>query len=107
MYHDTTPCNDIWIPLLYDFDSDFGAYKDSKTERTFNREIYDDSNSLFTVLNLNDENEELIKDLDEIMRKAFNPKKLISHIDKLKEFISPYVEKDRTSDEDGNLPNRV
>jgi len=41
------------------------------------------------------------------MRKAFNPKKLISHIDKLKEFISPYVEKDRTSDEDGNLPNRV
>jgi len=107
MFHDTTSGNDMWIPLLYDFDSDFGAYKDSKTNRTFNREIYDSTNPLFEVLQLNDDNKELIGYMDEIMRKAFNPKKLIPRIDQLKNFINPYVKKDRTPDADGNLPGRV
>eukprot|EP00833_Pecoramyces_ruminatium_P015576 jgi/Orpsp1_1/1189608/evm.model.d7180000073212.1 len=107
MYHDTTSGNDMWIPLLYDFDSEFGAYKWSDTHRTFSQEIYDGTNPIFTILNLDDDNEELVGYMAEIMEKAFNPKKLIPRIDQLKEFIAPYVKKDRTPDADGNLPGRI
>jgi hypothetical protein len=107
MFHDTSSGNDMWIPLLYDFDSEFGAYMDSNPRRTFNREIYDSNNPLFKILNLKDDNKELMGYVEEYMRKAFNPKKLIPRIDELKKFLDPYVKEDRTPDDDGNLPGRL
>jgi len=107
MYHDTSSGNDMWIPLLYDFDSEFGAYKDIKTRRSFEEESLELPNPLYKILKLNDQNEELISYIDEFMRKAFNPKDLFARIDQLKEFLSPYIKEDRTPLEDGRLPDRL
>jgi len=107
MYHDTSSGKDMWIPLLYDFDSEFGAYKDIKTDRSFEEESLDMPNPLYKILQLNDQNEELISYIDEFMRKAFNPKSLFARIDQLKEFLSPYIKEDRTPLEDGHLPGRL
>ncbi|ORX54318.1 hypothetical protein BCR36DRAFT_230138, partial [Piromyces finnis] len=107
MHHNTITGKDTWIPLLYDFDSEFGAYHKPKTEREFNKEIFDDSNPIFHILNIKENNEEILGYMKEIMEKAFNPKKLIPRIDQLKEFIGPYIKKDRTPDADGHLAGRV
>ena len=106
MYHDTSSEKDKWIPMLYDFDSDFGAYRDHKTRRSFSEETREALSPFYKLLQLNDKNEELISYIDEFMRKGFNPKDLIPRIDQLKEFLSPYVKEDRTPDENGRLPGR-
>jgi len=106
MYHDTSNEKDKWIPMLYDFDSDFGAYRVPKPRRSFSQETKEASSPFYKLLQLNDENEVLISYIDEFMRKAFNPKDLIPRIDQLKEFLSPYIKEDRTPDENGRLPGR-
>jgi len=107
MYHNAVSGKDLWIPLLYDFDSEFGAYKNANPRRRFNEEIYDKTNPIFDILNIKDNNPEIISYIDEIMKTAFNPVKLIPRIDELKKFIGPYVKEDRATNDKGELSGRV
>jgi len=106
MYHDVSSGNDLWIPLIYDFDMNFGNFKKPNTNRSFDQEIFEAKNPLYTMLNLNDKSEELIGVMDEIMRTAFNPNILLPRIDQLRAFLDPYVLEDRTPGENGLLPGR-
>jgi len=99
--------NKIYIPLLYDFDMDFGSYKVTNPWKNFYEEVVDPENPLYTLLDLNDESEEVREMMDEIMRKAFNPNIVLPRIDQLKAFIDPYVKEDRTKGANGRKPGRM
>jgi len=106
-YRDPKTNKDLWIPLLYDFDMNFGNFQVPKTNRTFNEEIVDKNNpTLYKLLNLNDDSEELISILDEIMRRVFNPNVLIPRIDLYKNYLDRHIKEDRTPDAYGNKPGR-
>jgi len=45
--------------------------------------------------------------LRKLVKEVFNPATLFPHIDEIKEFIRPYVEKDKTPDKNGKLPGRL
>jgi len=57
------------------------------------------------ILYYNDK-EEFVNTLKELLITGFNPDELFARIDELAEFIAPYVERDITPDENGNLPGR-
>ncbi|ORX47119.1 coth-domain-containing protein [Piromyces finnis] len=107
MFHNNYTNKDRWMVLLYDFDSDFGAYKKPNPENTFNTEIYEKSHPLHKLLNVTDSNEEIIQYMAEFMMNGFNPKELFQRIDELTEFLAPYIKEDRTPDKNGKLPGRV
>ncbi|ORX84656.1 hypothetical protein BCR32DRAFT_276928 [Anaeromyces robustus] len=118
LYHDKTNGNDKWIPLLYDFDNTFGAYFSYITDLSFNEYFYYNqeleytlhgekySNQLFKILKLNDKNKDVKRLIREVMIKVFNPDILLPRVDKLKNFLDPYIKLDRTRDEEGKLPGR-
>jgi len=107
MFYDQSSKIEQWIPLLYDFDSDFGAYKKPNPQNTLEKEIYEKKHPLHKLLNIRDDNEEIIGYMAEYMEKGFNPKALFERIDKIRDFIAPYIKKDRTPDENGQLPGRL
>jgi len=107
MFHNTVTKKDIWIPLLYDFDMNFGAYRATDVTASFNKEVVDDTNPIYKLLDLNDKNEQVLEVMEEIVRKALNPAITFPRIDELKEFIDPYVKEDRTADETGRRPGRM
>jgi len=109
MFHNNSTGTDTWIPLLYDFDNDFGAFNHEESQRTFETDIYpsEKSNPIYKILGIKDASPEIVKYLDEIMRQIFNPKVLFDRIDELRDFIDPYVKEDRTDDETGKRPGRV
>jgi len=107
MYHDTTTNNDLWIPLLYDFDLNFGCRAHTNTTWTFDEDVVDPNNPLYKILNINGESEEVRSIMEDFMRKVFNPLQIFTHIDQIKNFIDPYVKEDRTPDKDGFLPGRL
>jgi len=45
--------------------------------------------------------------LKNLVTEIFNPATLFPHIDELKKFVRPYVELDKTPDENGNYPGRT
>jgi len=47
------------------------------------------------------------KILEDVIARVFNPTVLFPHIDQLREFIRPYVELDKTPDEQGHYPGRL
>jgi len=105
LYHNTVTEKDMWIPLLYDFDMNFG-HTHTKTNRTFTEEIYDPNNKLFTILKINDENPEILNLLQEYMKEVFNPLVLFTRVNQLKVFLEKYIKEDRKPDAEGNLPGR-
>jgi len=107
MFHNEFNNESLWIPMLYDFDSDFGAYKTPNPQNTFEQEIYESSHPLHKFLNITDSNEEIIKYIAEFMKKAFNPKVLFPRIDELRDFLAPYIKQDRTPDSSGKLVGRL
>eukprot|EP00833_Pecoramyces_ruminatium_P000777 jgi/Orpsp1_1/1174809/evm.model.c7180000051504.1 len=48
-----------------------------------------------------------VKVLKELLITGFNPDELFPRIDELSEFVAPYVERDLTPDENGQLPGRI
>ncbi|ORX84649.1 hypothetical protein BCR32DRAFT_230296 [Anaeromyces robustus] len=106
MYHNVTNGKDIWIPLLYDFDMNFGNFRVPVIQRNFTQEIVDPYNPLYEILNLNDESEELKSIFDDIMRQVFNPLVMLARIDQLKYFLKQYIKEDRTPDAYGHRPGR-
>ncbi|ORX53803.1 hypothetical protein BCR36DRAFT_410959 [Piromyces finnis] len=107
MFHSEYADRDLWIPLLYDFDMDFGSYRTIDPKVKFSEEVVDKNNPLYTLLNLNDESEEVRAVMDDIMRRGFNPNILLPRIDELKKFIDPYIKEDRTVGENGRFPGRM
>jgi len=53
-----------------------------------------------------DDNESFLKNLNEIIENGFNTKLLFPRIDKLKEWLDPYIKEDRT-EVNGQLPGRI
>jgi len=109
-YHNATTGNDIWIPLLYDFDNDFGGYGGTETEDDFEKAVfkYERKNPIYKILGINENaSAEVISYMDQIMRSHFNPKALFERIEQLRVFLDPYVKEDRAFDADGNRPGRV
>jgi len=47
------------------------------------------------------------KILEDVITKVFNPGVLFPHIDQLRDFIRPYVELDKTPDDQGRYPGRL
>ncbi|ORX75339.1 coth-domain-containing protein [Anaeromyces robustus] len=98
--------NNKWIYLAYDFDLDLGlnTYEtDVTTTQSFDELSYP---SLVEKLILNDF-DKFNNTIKEIVTNAFNPGVLFPHIDELKAFIKPYVELDKTPDENGKSPGRI
>ncbi|ORX84641.1 coth-domain-containing protein [Anaeromyces robustus] len=106
LYHDTTTDKDKWIPFLYDFDLNFGNYRDTKPDITFNEVVVDTKNKLYSILEINETNPLILSLMEEFMQQVFNPLFLFTRIDRLKVFLKSYVKKDRTADENGNYPGR-
>jgi len=113
--------NGKWKFLLYDFDNSFGHDIDT----AFKNVIFNKNTPLGTknypelsftewakpshivdVLILKDPTRfnSIIK---EVVADVFNPATLYPYIDQLKEKIRPYVELDKTPDENGHLPGRI
>jgi len=101
--------NDKWIYIPYDHDIELGQdeYIGFYPNRTFNhgRDI-DFTNLSFKEFELdhpiiqvliNDDDTVFREQLDDIISKVFNPDTLLLHIDEVRDFIDPYVKKDRES----------
>ena len=116
------PKNDKWKFMLYDFDGElgqdismgggkgFGQNQSSNTTSTdyasYSFEDWAKPRHLIDILILNDSTR-----FDNILRnfvtEVFNPATLFPRIDELKEYIRPYVEKDKIPDENGKYPGRI
>jgi len=118
------PKNDKWKFMLYDFDGEMGQdvsmgaggapgqfQNTTSTNRSTDFPNYSfadwtNSRHLIDILILNNSTR-----FDNILRnfvtEVFNPTVLFPHIDELKEFIRPYVELDKTPDENGKYPGRL
>jgi len=107
LYRDEQTGKELWIPFLYDFDMNFGAYRCTNVTETFQKEIIDETNPIYELLDFNDKNEQVLKIMEEMVRKALNPVVSFPRIDELKEFIDQYVKEDRTPGADGRLPGRM
>jgi len=109
-YHNTTVGKDIWIPLIYDFDNDFGGYGGTESSDSFDQAVfkYERKNPIYKILGINENaSPEVISYMDQIMRSYFNPKALFERIEQLRAFLDPYVKEDRAFDAEGNRPGRV
>lgn len=97
--HNDTTNEDKWIPMVYDFDNDFGAYREGDPTYNYDYAVYsmDINNPLVNILNLKESNPEVIQQISTIMKTVFNPKILLPHIDELIEFLSPHIKDDRTN----------
>jgi len=87
---------DMWIDLLYDYDSDFGAYKTPNPNQSFNEFSMEKDLPLYQKLQINDENPKLVEAITELVLKGFNPVVLFPHIDEIMEYLQPYVLEDRS-----------
>jgi len=117
------PKGDKWKFLLYDFDGELGQdvsmganggpgqfNATPKTESTdfptYTFEEWAQPRHLLDILIFKDSTrfDNILKNF---VKKAFNPTVLFPHIDELKKFIRPYVELDKTPDENGKYPGRL
>ncbi|ORX87587.1 putative cellulase, partial [Anaeromyces robustus] len=116
------PKDDKWKFLLYDFDGEigqdvsmgaggFGFGQQQSTKKntdypSYSFEEWTKQRHLIDILILNNSTR-----FDNIVKKfvtdVFNPATLFPHIDELKEFIRPYVELDKTPDENGKYPGKL
>ncbi|OUM65082.1 carbohydrate-binding module family 18 [Piromyces sp. E2] len=109
-YHNTTSGKDIWIPLVYDFDNDFGGYGSTETDDSFDIAVYrfERKNPIYKILGINENaSPEVISYMDQIMRSHFNPLDLFNRIEQLRTVLDPYVKEDRAFDAEGNRPGRL
>jgi len=84
-----------WMNFLYDYDSDFGAFKNPNPAQTFTEHSLEKDLPIYRKLRLDETNEQLKGYIEEMVVNAFNPVKLFPRIDELIEFLSPYVAEDR------------
>jgi len=101
--------NDKWVYIPYDHDIEMGQdeYIGFFPNRTFNHgHDIDFTNLSFKEFELdhpiiqvliNDDDTVFRELLDDIISKVFNPDTLLIHIDEVRDYIAPYVKKDRDS----------
>jgi len=115
------PKNGKWKYIINDFDSDFGqdipvGYPGMVMEpiKMLNTNFASFSfkewahipHRIIDILIFNDSTrfESILK---QFVNDAFNPATLFPYIDKLKEFVSPFVKLDKTLNEDGKYPGKL
>ncbi|OUM56965.1 Non-catalytic module family DOC2, partial [Piromyces sp. E2] len=89
-----------WMNLLYDFDSDFGAYKSPNSAQSFASESLEMEFPLYKTLGLSNNHQTLVAYIKSMVFNGFNPVKLIPRIDELMEYLYPYVLEDRTPEKE-------
>ncbi|ORX79628.1 hypothetical protein BCR32DRAFT_281236 [Anaeromyces robustus] len=112
------PKNDKWKILYNDFDGELGQDSsinagfgpNANTNRDFPSYTFEElatkkSHLLDILIFQNTTRFDNI--LKNFVTNAFNPTILFPHIDELKEFIRPYVELDKTPNENGKYPGRL
>ncbi|ORX64270.1 coth-domain-containing protein [Anaeromyces robustus] len=100
-YYMYKPNNGKWKYLAYDYDLDIAT-----EECAFSFEDYFDSTiPLINLLILNDP-ERFEKILKEVITITFNPNILIPHIDNIKEYVKPFIEKEKIETPEGYYPGR-
>jgi len=97
------PKNGKWLYLSHDFDLDLSG---SRYHPIYTIEEFMKNNHLIDILIIQDPTR-FNKILQDIVTKVFNPATLFPHIDELKSLIKPYIENDRTPDENGNYPGGI
>jgi len=123
-YYLYRPPGDKWKYLTYDFDAEFGQdielanvgyvvedvpelmLKTNTDYINYSFEDWAKKTHLIEILILNDPSR-FNNHLKDIVNDVFNPAILYSHIDELKSLIRPYIEQDKTPDNDGNYPGRL
>ncbi|ORX79625.1 hypothetical protein BCR32DRAFT_205379, partial [Anaeromyces robustus] len=112
------PKNDKWKILYYDFDgelgqdtsmgSGFGRYTNDNTDYpSYSFEEFAAKKTHLLDILIFQNTTRFDNILKNFVTNAFNPTILFPHIDELKEFIRPYVELDKTPDENGKYPGRL
>jgi len=109
--------NGKWTMISYDFDADLGQnvhyvgiYPHSTNSTDYASYSFDEwislNQHLVDILILKDRTrfETILKNF---VTKAFNPTVLFPHIDKIKELIRPEKIREKTPDENGNLPGFI
>jgi len=110
--------NGKWIFLSYDFDADFGQdpsniqfglSKFNPNRDYVNYSFGEWASKRHHILNLLifDDPTRFLNILKKFVEDAFNPAILFPRIDELKELIRPSIIKDKTPDENGNLPGFI
>ncbi|ORX79632.1 hypothetical protein BCR32DRAFT_294325 [Anaeromyces robustus] len=112
------PKNDKWKILYNDFDAELGqevvyierAFQNANKNRDYYSYSFEDfaarKTHLLDIL-IFQNTTRFDNILKNFVTNAFNPTILFPHIDELKEFIRPYVELDKTPDENGKYPGRL
>jgi hypothetical protein len=92
--------NGKWLNLLYDFDSDFGAYRSPKPAQSFTSESGEMDFPLYKILGLSDTHKDLVANIKSMVINGFNPVKLFPRIDNLMEYLYPYILEDRSPEKE-------
>jgi len=107
------PPNGKWQIILYDFDGEFGQDIAMGARSTLEKDYASYTFSEWTkprhlvdilILNNSTRFDDIVRD---VVERAFNPALLFPYINKLKEFIRPYVRFDKTQDDNGKYPGRL
>jgi len=106
-----------WIMIHYDFDGDFGQdvcaveFAGSvKADKDYPSWSFDDwctKNTHLLEILIQKDRTRFNKVMKRFVEEAFNPDVLFPRIDELKDFIRPYVKRDKTPDSNGKKPGML
>ncbi|ORY20691.1 hypothetical protein LY90DRAFT_433293, partial [Neocallimastix californiae] len=100
------PKNNKWTYLIHDFDLTLGN-GDEGYEIFIGEELkYFMRKEVLNVL-ISNNMDHFIEIIKEIVTNVFNPATLFPRIDEIKSFIRPYLQLDKTPNEDGQYPGRI
>jgi len=105
-----------WTMVLYDFDGDFGqdvcaiefsgSVKDDKDYPSWSWKDWNNKQRHITDILINNNPSRFNGIIKNMVENAFNPELLFPRIDELKDFIRPYVKKDKTP-VNGKMPGML
>jgi len=105
--------NGKWTVILYDFDGDLGQdthfieiyprITDSKDYPTYSFLEWDAVQHHLVDILIHKDPTRFNNILKTVVTKVFNPTVLFPHIDEIKEMIRPYIEEEKTPDENGEV----
>jgi len=109
-YYMNYPGKKRWQMILYDFEKDFGLEIPEKNYTDIHLAEYSfkkwtEQRDLLDKIIFNGSGR-FDNTIRSIINHTFNPDLLFPRIDELKEFIRPYVKRDKTPNADGMLPGR-
>jgi hypothetical protein len=106
-----------WTMIHYDFDADFGqdvcaiefagSIKDDKDYPSWSWDDWSTKRSHLLDVLIKNNRSRFNQIMKRFVEEAFNPDLLFPRIDELKEFIRPYVQKDKTPGRDGKRPGML